>query len=92
MIEEGAPGQVYEYFRDLKQIIARAEQQLFVIDPYFNGRAFDDYLSEVSGNIETRILAERYSKETKAYADRHIVLQRAKALYATERNCPGGSK
>ena len=65
------PGDYYDFFRDLKEIIARAKQQIFVIDPYFDGKAFDTYLSEVR-NPQIRILTQRYSNDVKIYADKHM--------------------
>ena len=38
-----APGDVYRFFADLKNIINGAQSGLMVIDPYFDGAAFDAY-------------------------------------------------
>ncbi len=82
------PGDVYKFFADLKSIIGNAENELLIIDPYFNGEAFDAYLSEVDATINIRILADRYSKDIKAYVDKHmeqygssIELKRSKELH-----------
>ena len=66
------PGDVYRFFADLKSIISDAENDLLIIDPYFNGEAFNAYLSEVDASINVRILADRYSKDRKAYVDKHM--------------------
>lgn len=66
------PGDVYKFFADLKSIIGDAESELFIVDPYFNGEAFDAYLSELDASINVRILADRYSKDIKAYTEKHI--------------------
>lgn len=83
-----APGEVYKYFADLKAIIARAEQHVFVIDPYFNGEAFDSYLSDIHAAIGIQILAERYSNDVKTFAEKHsqqygteISLRKSKELH-----------
>ena len=65
------PGERYQYFSDLKKIIGGATEEVFVVDPYFNGEAFDNYLGEVSGNVAIRLLAERYAKEITKYAAKH---------------------
>ena len=72
----------------MKSIIGNAENELLIIDPYFNGEAFDAYLSEVDATINIRILADRYSKDIKAYVDKHmeqygssIELKRSKELH-----------
>jgi hypothetical protein len=67
-----AAGQHYEYFRDLKEILGEAKKQLFIIDPYVNGTAFELYLAEVPGAVAVNILADRYSTDAKAYADKHV--------------------
>lgn len=82
------PGEVYKFFADLKSIIANAEEEIFVVDPYFNGEAFDIYLSELDPNVNVLILAGRYSKDIKNYIDKHITqyktsitLRRSKELH-----------
>lgn len=65
-------GDVYKFFVDLKSIISNAKNELLIIDPYFNGEAFDTYLSEVDLLVNIRILVgNRCSKEIKEYVDRH---------------------
>ena len=66
------PGDVYRFFADLKSIIGGSESELLIIDPYFNGEAFDAYLSEADPSIKVRILADRYSKDLKAYIEKHM--------------------
>lgn len=82
-----APGKQYDYFRDLKEVIGGAESEIFVIDPYFNGEAFDAYLSEVR-TATIAILADRYSVDAKTYAQKHaqqhgtqIELRKSKELH-----------
>lgn len=66
-----APGDVYSYFADLKKIVAGATTEVFVIDPYFDGAAFDAYFSDTTKGIAIRVLAERYAKDIPAYARKH---------------------
>ena len=66
------PGEVYRYFSDLKKIVGGATQEVFVVDPYFDGVAFDNYLGEISGKVSIRLFAERYAKEVTKYAAKHI--------------------
>ena len=40
-----APGDVYRFFTDLKEVINSASTDVMIVDPYFNGEAFDAYLS-----------------------------------------------
>ena len=36
-----AAGEVYELFPDLKKIIGGASEEILLVDPYFNGEAFE---------------------------------------------------
>jgi len=56
----------------LKSIIGTANTQIFIVDPYFNGEAFDMYLSEVDPKVDLFILADRYSKDIQSYIDKHV--------------------
>lgn len=64
-------GQVYEFFRDLKAIVGAASKEALLVDPYFNGQAFDDYLSTMRPGKTIKILAERYVDDVQRFAARH---------------------
>ena len=66
-----APGEAYRYFSDLRKIVGGATREVFVVDPYFNGEAFDNYLAEMPGNVSIRLLVERYVKDVTRYAAKH---------------------
>jgi len=83
-----APGEIYKFFADLKDIINQAEHEIMVIDPFFNGEAFDAYLSTAQSGLNIRILADRYLKEIYGYVEKHkeqfdtkIELRRSKELH-----------
>lgn len=83
-----APGDVYRFFADLKAVINQAETEVIVIDPYFNGAAFDAYLSNAKHGLNIRILADRYSKDISSYVEKHkaqfqtnIELRQSKELH-----------
>lgn len=65
------PGEVYRFFADLKSIINTAETEILIVDPYFNGEAFDAYLSTTRTDLVIRILADRYSKDINGYVQKH---------------------
>ena len=67
-----APGDVYRFFADLKAIINGASDEILIVDPYFNGDAFDAYLCEIDSGLNIRILADRFSKDIRNYADKHM--------------------
>ena len=66
-----APGDVYRFFADLKNIVNGAKSGLMVIDPYFDGTAFDAYLSAAPSGIAVRVLADRYAGDVATYIDKH---------------------
>jgi len=66
-----APGETYRFFADVKAIMNSAESGIVVVDPYFNGEAFDAYLSTASKGLSIRILADRYSKDVSSYVQKH---------------------
>ncbi len=83
-----APGDVYKFFADLKEVIQSANSSVLVVDPYFNGEAFNAYLSSVNAEIEIQILADRYSNDISGYVHKHksqfgtkIELRRSKELH-----------
>ena len=64
-------GEVYKLFSDLKKIIGAASEGILVVDPYFNGKAFDDYLSTIGPGKTIKILASRYVNDVQTYAAKH---------------------
>lgn len=66
-----APGEIYRFFADLKSIINTAKNQLMVVDPYFDGTAFDAYLSSAPPGISVCVLADRYASDVANYVSKH---------------------
>lgn len=66
-----APGDVYRFFADLKNIVNSAKKGLIIIDPYFDGSAFDAYLSAVPPSISVRVLTDRYAVDVATYVSKH---------------------
>lgn len=65
------PGDIYKFFVDLKSIIGGAQSEILIIDPYFDGEAFNNYVSGVDGCVEVRIFTSKNAQELKAYLDKH---------------------
>lgn len=67
--------QQYDFLRDLKEIILGAETEVFVVDPYFDGQAFETFLSPLGSECAIRILCSRYSSDVaghvSAFAAQH---------------------
>ncbi|MCW8933436.1 MAG: hypothetical protein OQK98_01810 [Gammaproteobacteria bacterium] len=66
-----APGEIYRFFADLKSIVSGAQTEIFLIDPYFDGEAFNNYLAEVGSDIKARVFANKHTQEVKTYIDKH---------------------
>ncbi len=66
-----APGDIYRFFADLKKIINAAKNDLMVVDPYFDGRAFDAYLTAAPSGISVYLLADRYASDVANYVTNH---------------------
>ena len=66
------PGNVYQYFADVKEIIAGATTEIFLVDPYFDGEVFDSYFGEVGPERRLRLLVDRYASDLKGYVERHV--------------------
>jgi hypothetical protein len=64
------PGEVYRFYADLKEAIGGAGKEIFLIEPYLTGQAFDEYFGAVRG-IQLRLLVSKQAAEIKSYADRH---------------------
>ncbi len=67
-----APGDIYKFYADLKAVINSASSEVMVIDPYFDGQAFDAYLGTSSPGITIKILADKYAKDISAYVAKHM--------------------
>jgi hypothetical protein len=80
-----APGDIYRFFSDLKAVINSATHEVLVVDPYFNGEAFDAYLSTASDGLLTRILADRYSKDISGYVAKHVAQFKTKIELRTSK-------
>ncbi|WP_299601022.1 hypothetical protein [uncultured Tateyamaria sp.] len=72
-----ASQQQYDFLRDLSEIILGARTEVFVVDPYFDGKAFETYLGPLGGDCSIKILCSRYSSEVAghvtAFAAQHNV-------------------
>ena len=50
------PGQEYEFYRDIKEIVGLATKTLFVIDPYLSREIFDVYADAIPRPVQFRLL------------------------------------
>lgn len=70
-------GNVYEssdlnlLFKDLNTIITNARSSIFLVDPNFNGEAFDAYLGSVSAGVNIKILSKSHTIDVKKLAEKY---------------------
>jgi hypothetical protein len=65
------PGDIYKFFADLRKIIKSANKDIFVVDPYFNDEAFDDYLSDVVTDVSIRVFVKKSPTNLASYVKKH---------------------
>ncbi|MEH6645501.1 hypothetical protein [Sulfitobacter sp.] len=58
-----APQRQYDFLRDLKEIIIGAQEEVFIIDPYFDGQTFETYLGPLGSSCSIRVLCSKHSNE-----------------------------
>lgn len=50
------PGAVYDFFKNLRDLLASAKQSILIVDPYLDEHIFDVYLAAVSPEVSVRLL------------------------------------
>jgi hypothetical protein len=51
------PGDAFNLYQDLSQLISAAQSEIFIVDPYANEELFDLYLSKVKPGVKIRVLS-----------------------------------
>ena len=54
-----APGEEYEFYRDVKAILQMGGKDVFVVDPYANVEIFDVYAGGISRQAQFRLLTSK---------------------------------
>ena len=67
-----AAGEVYDFFRELNQVIESAEVSIFVVDPYLDHTVFDHYLNSRKKNVRVRLLLNKNANDVKAASEKYI--------------------
>ncbi len=66
-----APGEEYEFYRDLKAILQLGVKDIFIIDPYANVEIFDVYAGGISRQAQFRLLTAKVADELLAVAGKY---------------------
>ncbi len=62
------PGEAYDVYRDLGQIMKEAKNEVFIIDPYANEEVFELYLEKILPGIKIRLLSGKPTQAIKSVA------------------------
>lgn len=70
---EGAyePGDEYLFYRDLKNILRLAANEIFVVDNFLDSQLFDVYFEELSPGISVRVLTDQVRGGLLAVAEKY---------------------
>jgi hypothetical protein len=64
-------GEEYEFYRDVKQILALAKTEVFIIDPYLSDDIFNLYADGINRSINLRILSNNIPASTASVATKY---------------------
>ena len=64
-------GKEYDFFVDLKGILSGASDEIFIVDAYMDGAAFDAYVGGVSSVRSVRVLCNNYANDVATYAKKY---------------------
>ncbi|MBX9623369.1 MAG: hypothetical protein K2X82_06105 [Gemmataceae bacterium] len=65
-----AAGDVYDFFKALREVFGGAKADLLVIDPYLDDKVFDAYLADLKPPVGVRLLVRNYAPAVKPAAER----------------------
>ena len=65
------PAEEYEFYRDLKSILATAQGEIFVIDPYLSMEIFDVYASSIPRSVKFCLLSNNVPSDVEALAQKY---------------------
>lgn len=65
------PGQEYEFYRDIKTLLALAQKGILVVDPYLNPEIFDVYAGAIPRTVLFRLLSANISADVLALAKKY---------------------
>lgn len=67
-----AAGEVYDFFRELNNVVGSAEQTILIVDPYLDATVFDHYLNSRKDNVTARLLLNNNADSVKAASDKYV--------------------
>lgn len=66
-----AAGEVYDFFKELNNLIRSADRTIFIIDPYLDNTVFDHYVVSKKPEATVRLLISKNAENVKAAAEKY---------------------
>ena len=63
-------GQDYQFYKDLKVIVALAANDLFVVDNYLDAQLFDVYMERLSSSVYVQVLTNKVNDALRSVAEK----------------------
>jgi hypothetical protein len=63
-----APGEQYDFYRDLSVLMATATREIFIVDAYLNEDVFNLYVDKVPATAKVRVLSNKIGANVQAVA------------------------
>jgi len=64
------PGAEYQFYRDLKTIVALATRELFIVDTYIDTHLFDVYVGGLKASVAMRVLTNQVGEPLRIVAEK----------------------
>lgn len=68
-----APGQVFDYFDEVRKILETATSEVFVVDPYMGAEFIARYLPHIKPGVQIRLLAQQKITAVQAAVEQFVL-------------------
>lgn len=65
------PGAAYDFFKALNDLVASANGQVLIVDPYLDAEIFDGYLQALKPGVSVRLLTTKYVDNVRVAAEKY---------------------
>ena len=65
------PGAAYDFFKALNDLVASANGQVLIVDPYLDAEIFDGYLQALKPGVSVRLLTTKYVDNVRIAAEKY---------------------
>jgi hypothetical protein len=64
-------GDVYDFFKALRTVVASAKRSVFIIDPFLDPTVFDQYVAAAGERVDVRLLSKKGADRLAAARDKY---------------------